>query len=851
FNHSDDKDPDFDRSLPASASNITGAGITTKKNTKSSPALTSGTSFNLSGTGITNIGEEQSTTKQLYDPKTDPIAAIPKPPPENDASILQSKRFEEFGHLYSPGLNSSSTRWKKRRERRWKGDLGSGSGNINSHSGVRSSNDTGYSNNNINSHNNNVGNKAIAKSLQQSKGEVNPMIYSPEKDADVPVMQTRRRRRQIIDEFQARQESLTNVFTQRESGKIMLLTNSSVKDDSKESYVRELDHPRESVKDLERSIQDSYSRIGSLEAKIADMDNFNDRYKFEEDIWWESIRWYRRLLEEYEFFIFRCNSCDTSSSMRSLPRKCKMPIRMWKNCASEPFESLKKFLPDSSDIIIAYLYMVYKTFARLFELLQSDTEIWCEYLGDLCRYLMSIESEKEDRKKWQDMAFSWYIRCSRINPSVGRYYHQLALTTEPAILDQFYYFCKSLTTKPPYLQTIDSIIPLFDACFEMHVRDHDAIPFTFIRTHGILFMRSHLGELDDMLASFFRVVNRPGAWMVDGIKFAITNIACVLQYGAKNGIISRLIEFPNERRLESNTSDNSQMSLSDGTKSTTHPLSAQTSNSSTDSSSSFSSASAEGAVQLRSEKQKDVMSLFVADMNSALPHEIQESPEDVHATPIELFMLTDRFSTGLGMLSLARKIAFSTLKLALTVATPEHYSHIFAWLVFLDYMSKYQHASETLFLYGNFDENSDFPWDQLVRFLTTLTYLADVDKLYKAELFPCASPLCEDWALNGSYWADSFPWPNGFFKRDFEYDDIEIMRIKGDVGPQPRPANNQPARQPDRLLADSEKPFGAKKSEQQDQKRVDRILWTAFRLARVGPWFEYNKNTRQFTLVDQ
>lgn len=50
--------------------------------------------------------------------------------------------------------------------------------------------------------------------------------------------------------------------------------------------------------------------------------------------------------------------------------------------------------------MLAFIYLAYQMMALLLETVPSFTDTWIECLGDLARYRMAIEEEKEAHATW-------------------------------------------------------------------------------------------------------------------------------------------------------------------------------------------------------------------------------------------------------------------------------------------------------------------------------------------------------------------------------------------------------------------------------------------------------------------
>lgn len=73
---------------------------------------------------------------------------------------------------------------------------------------------------------------------------------------------------------------------------------------------------------------------------------------------------------------------------------------MWKHGIHAFLEVLRHRRPHSQDYMLAFIYLAYQMIALLLETVPSFTDTWIECLGDLARYRMAIEEEKEAHATW-------------------------------------------------------------------------------------------------------------------------------------------------------------------------------------------------------------------------------------------------------------------------------------------------------------------------------------------------------------------------------------------------------------------------------------------------------------------
>lgn len=78
-------------------------------------------------------------------------------------------------------------------------------------------------------------------------------------------------------------------------------------------------------------------------------------------------------------------------------------------------------------------------------------------------YRMAIEDDDiKDREHWTAVSRDWYARASDRNPRVGRFYHHLAILARPNVLQQLFFYGKSLVAPMSFPPARKSIMTLFE-----------------------------------------------------------------------------------------------------------------------------------------------------------------------------------------------------------------------------------------------------------------------------------------------------------------------------------------------------------------------------------------------------
>jgi Est1 DNA/RNA binding domain len=136
---------------------------------------------------------------------------------------------------------------------------------------------------------------------------------------------------------------------------------------------------------------------------------------------------------------------------------------------------------------------------------------------------MAIEDDDiRDREVWANVARHWYSKAADKTPAVGRLYHHLAILARPNVLQQLFYYCKSLGVTQSFSSARESILTLFDPIFAPENVSHKSLPVDtgFIQLHGINFTHIDLEKFDEALYDFLDILDKhigkpQSKWKVD------------------------------------------------------------------------------------------------------------------------------------------------------------------------------------------------------------------------------------------------------------------------------------------------------------------------------------------------
>ena len=225
---------------------------------------------------------------------------------------------------------------------------------------------------------------------------------------------------------------------------------------------------------------------------------------------------------------------SATPALRGLANKYSMPARMWKHGIHAFLEVLRHRRPQSQDYMLAFIYLAYQMMALLFETVPSFTDTWIECLGDLARYRMAIEEEKEAHATWGGVAARWYTMASDRHPAIGRLYHHLGILERPS-LRKFCLYSKSLTCVLQFQNARDSLSTLCAPIVldEQTIQSSRQSPEARIVTyHALVVARRDLDTIEMVGQDSLQLLAEHPVKLRDfGAYFAATNIASLFELG--------------------------------------------------------------------------------------------------------------------------------------------------------------------------------------------------------------------------------------------------------------------------------------------------------------------------------
>ncbi|KAI7458984.1 hypothetical protein KC353_g6065 [Hortaea werneckii] len=241
---------------------------------------------------------------------------------------------------------------------------------------------------------------------------------------------------------------------------------------------------------------------------------------------------------------------------------------MWKHAIHSFLEVLRHRRPDSHEYMLAFVYLSYQMMALLLETVPSFGDTWLECLGDLARYRMAIEEDRDLYSHWAGVASSWYIKATDKYPEAGRLYHHLGILERPS-LQKFACYGKSQTCVVPFPDTKDSMTSL---CTPLAEDGNAAMTATrsteasLCRMFALIYLQKPTEAVDVAQRAALELLERAGGfrWKDNGVALAISSTSALLEYGSLANPIRAAYDSAIQQYLRSTGSANAP----NGTRST-------------------------------------------------------------------------------------------------------------------------------------------------------------------------------------------------------------------------------------------------------------------------------------------
>ncbi|KAI9812741.1 MAG: hypothetical protein M1827_004497 [Pycnora praestabilis] len=518
-----------------------------------------------------------------------------------------------------------------------------------------------------------------------------------------------------------------------------------------------------SQEQLVAEVKGIYAGLVMVEAKCIEVDNkqaaalhnadAGQQTKLNNEQFQALIALHRTLLHEHHDFFLASQHPSASPALRKLASKYAMPARMWRHGIHSFLELLRHRLPASLDHMLAFIYLAYSMMALLYETVPTFEDTWIECLGDLGRYRMAIEDDDiRDREVWTGVARFWYSKAADKSPEIGRLYHHLAILARPNILQQLFFYAKSLSVTQPFVSARESILTLFEPVMGSEQSYPRALPVDtlFIRAHAILFTGVSLDTFPEIVEQYLSLLDNhvgrvTAKWKEQGVYIAIANFASLLGFGSDDNVLLRSLgSAKQEQDLDTTVAQEH----------------------------------SENATQLSPQSQlprNQRTFIHSCPLETGLPPAIGiDSGSDFKTQQDQSISASEiAFSN-------AQLISWVTLNLALMrIGDPNVLPHLHVSLVFVHHLISSPAALALV--------QQDFPWHSLSVMLNTLIASYDAYDRMQNPNFPIpvkgiGRPLPEDFTMSGIIWANTC-FPSDWFSKamvDDEERSLELPSMAAD-----------------------------------------------------------------------
>ncbi|KAJ5512556.1 DNA/RNA-binding domain E.t1.c1-type [Penicillium fimorum] len=294
---------------------------------------------------------------------------------------------------------------------------------------------------------------------------------------------------------------------------------------------------------LINEVRGIYTGLVMVEKKCIEIDRqqLQSKSGLSQAQWQTLVSLHRTLLYEHHDFFLASQHPSAGPVLKELAEKYAMPARMWRYGVHSFLELLRQKLPGSMEYMLDFIYLSYSMITLLLESVPDFRETWIECLGDLARYRMAVEElDRKDRELWAGVSRYWYNQDADQSPENGRIQHHLAVLARPDVLQQFFHYTKALISVRAFPNALESMTQLVTPLMNESAQKQSLIT-SFVTTHGALFMQAPAEEFVSrakvFLAALRKDISRVSRDGQQGVQLASCNIAAILQYGSKNGVM--------------------------------------------------------------------------------------------------------------------------------------------------------------------------------------------------------------------------------------------------------------------------------------------------------------------------
>jgi hypothetical protein len=324
----------------------------------------------------------------------------------------------------------------------------------------------------------------------------------------------------------------------------------------------QLDYPPVSEEQLVAEVQSIYKGLVMVETKCTILDAQKACLPHDElspEQWQALVALHRTLLYEHHDFLMATQHPSANQALLGLATKYSMPARMWKHGIHAFLEVLRHRRPNSQEYMLQFIHLAYQMMTLLLETIPEFTDTWIECLGDLARYRMAIEDDKETHSVWGGVAGRWYVKAADRHPTVGRLIHHCGILQRTS-LRKFYLYGLALTSVVPFLNAKASLTTLCSPIVDNEEASHEAntsMEALVICFHARVFLSQSSETVRQAFDAALTMIEKQSEdkFAAYGVPLAFTNIAALLGFGSSNNVYRQLFDSAlSQESLESRPS---------------------------------------------------------------------------------------------------------------------------------------------------------------------------------------------------------------------------------------------------------------------------------------------------------
>ncbi|KAB8213474.1 hypothetical protein BDV33DRAFT_210171 [Aspergillus novoparasiticus] len=259
---------------------------------------------------------------------------------------------------------------------------------------------------------------------------------------------------------------------------------------------------------------------------------------------WQALVVLHRNLLERHYDLFMLSQHRSANLVWNELSEEHMATRIWRYGIHRFLHQLYCRLPDSLEYMLTYIYLAYSMLTLLLQTVPALEQAWVECLGNLSRYGVIIENRGlVDGEIWVGIARDWFNKAADQSPDVGRIQHCLGVLAWSDMVQQLFYYMKSLISIRPYPPTRVSLVRFFSPFVQGRGgTGYPRVLTTYLSIHWGLFTQAsgiHFVRFaDEFLSSLeWEISLVAETFRMRGVYLMCSNLAAMLEYGSSDSLL--------------------------------------------------------------------------------------------------------------------------------------------------------------------------------------------------------------------------------------------------------------------------------------------------------------------------